>query len=66
MTSTKTKRFDAVLESRRWKAAVSQQTQGMTRGEVLTFFSKERVISTLAEMRDAGGSAIVREEPPAQ
>ena len=65
MKTTKTKTFDAVTESRRWKAAVSRQTADMTREEVLAFFNKERVLAALGEMR-AGNeqTCIVREDLP--
>ena len=66
------KKFDAVAESRRWKAAVSRQTQGMTRAEVLAYFNRDRcrqgsdghrVVSY--DPADAVESTcIVREDPP--
>ena len=40
---TKTKPFDAVAESRRWKEAVARKTEGMTRAEVLAYFDREAV-----------------------
>jgi hypothetical protein len=40
---TKTKTFDAVAESRKWKESVGRQTQGMTREEVLAYFDREAV-----------------------
>ena len=65
MKTTKPKTFDAVAESRRWKAAVSQQTAGMTREQVLAFFNKDRVIAALGTIRHADEPAcILREEPP--
>ena len=60
MKTTKTKSFDAVAESRRWKEAVSRQTAGMTREQVLAFFNKERALAELHE----GPAAVVREDPP--
>ena len=39
----KTKTFDAVGESRKWKEEIAQQTQGMTREQVLAYFDKEAV-----------------------
>ena len=63
----KTKHFDAVAESRRWKEATSRQTAGMTHEEVLAFFNKERVLASLGEMRGAAEqTCVVREEPPKQ
>ena len=65
MKTMKTKTFDAVAESRRWKEAVSRQTEGMTREQVLTFFNKERSLAALGKMRPAEDSAyVLREEPP--
>jgi hypothetical protein len=49
----KTKTFDAVLESRRWKANVAQQTQSMNREQVLEFFDKDKALAALAKMRQA-------------
>lgn len=39
----KTKTFDAMAESRRWKESVARQTEGMTREEVLAYFDREAV-----------------------
>ncbi|MBK8038330.1 MAG: hypothetical protein IPK22_14545 [Verrucomicrobiaceae bacterium] len=49
----KPKTFDAVLESRRWKAAVAEKTQTMSREQVLAFFDKDKVLLALAKMRQA-------------
>jgi hypothetical protein len=49
----KTKTFDAVTESRRWKAAVSEKTRGMSREQVLAFFDKDKVLASLAQRRQA-------------
>jgi hypothetical protein len=40
---TKTKTFDAVAESRKWKESVARDTEGMTREEVLAYFAREAV-----------------------
>ena len=40
---TKTKAFDAVAESRKWKESVGRATEGMTREEVLAYFDREAV-----------------------
>ena len=40
---TKTKTFDAVAESRKWKETVGRETEGMTREEVLAYFDREAV-----------------------
>ena len=49
----KTKTFDAVTESRRWKAAVARKTQDMSREQVLAFFDKDKALAALAQMRDS-------------
>ncbi len=49
----KPKTFDAVLESRRWKADVAQKTQSMNREQVLAFFDKDKALIALAQMRQA-------------
>ena len=53
MKPMKTKTFDAVTESRRWKAAVAQKTQSMSREQVLAFFDKGKALAALAQMRQA-------------
>jgi hypothetical protein len=40
---TKTKTFDAVAESRKWKESAARETEGMTREEVLACFDREAV-----------------------
>jgi hypothetical protein len=40
---TKTKTFDAVAESRKWKESVGRETEGMTREEVLAYFDRAAV-----------------------
>ena len=40
---TKTKTFDAVAESRKWKESVARDTEGMTREEVLAYFDPKAV-----------------------
>jgi len=40
---TKTKTFDAVAESRKWKESVGRATEGMTREEVLAYFDRGAV-----------------------
>jgi len=40
---TKTKPFDAVAESRKWKEAVARETAGMSREQVLTYFDRDAV-----------------------
>ena len=62
MRTTKTKSFDAVTQSRRWKEAVMRQTERMTREEALAFFGKAAALAALrsAEQESCG----VREEPP--
>jgi hypothetical protein len=47
----KTKTLDAVTEFRRWKAAVAEKTQAMSRAQVLAFFDKDKALTALAQMR---------------
>jgi hypothetical protein len=64
MKTTKPKKFDTVLESRRWKAAVSRETQGMTREQILAYFDKDRVLAALrASLQANEPSSTIREEP---
>ncbi len=63
MKTTKTKTFDTVTESRRWKAAVTRQTAGMSRAELLEFFNKPRATNIYkSELEEE--TCVVREEPP--
>jgi hypothetical protein len=39
----KTKEFDAVAESRKWKEAVAKETEGMTPEETLAYFDRAAV-----------------------
>ena len=65
MKAIKTKGFDAVAESRRWKEAVARQTEGLEPDDVLAFFDKRALLTVLQNMRkSAPQSATVREEPP--
>ena len=60
---TKTKTFDAVLESRRWKESVAQRTAGMSRAEVLEFFNSAR--KAVPQSHEAAEeSCVMREKPP--
>ena len=60
---TKTKTFDAVIESRRWKESVTQRTAGMSRAEVLEFFNS--VNPAVHQRREtAEETCVMREEPP--
>ena len=63
MKTTKTKTFDTVTESRRWKAAVTRQTSGMSCAELLEFFNKPRATITYAP-EPSEETCILREEPP--
>jgi hypothetical protein len=40
---TKSKSFNAVAESRKWKESVVRETEGMTREEVLAYFDRDAV-----------------------
>ncbi len=51
MKTTKTKTFDAVLESRRWKEEVSCQTKSMSHEQVLAFFDRDKALAGLAKLR---------------
>lgn len=65
MKTMKTKTFDAVAESRRLKEAVSRQTAGMTREQLLAFFNKDRAIAALETIRHADEeTCLVREDSP--
>ena len=39
----RTKTFDAVAESRKWKEAVAKETQGMTPEQTLAYFDRAAV-----------------------
>ena len=39
----RTKKFDAVAESRKWKEAVAKETEGMTTEEVMAYFDRAAV-----------------------
>jgi len=40
---TKTKKFDAVNESRKWKESVAAETNGLSTQEVLKYFERKAV-----------------------
>ncbi len=60
---TKTKTFDTVRESRRWKESVVQRTAGMSRAEVLEFFNSARVAAPQRH-ETVEETCVVREDPP--
>jgi hypothetical protein len=60
---TKTKTFDAVRESRRWKESVMQRTAGMSRTEVLEFFNSARA-AVPQRHETPEETCVLREEPP--
>lgn len=39
----RTKKFDAVAESRKWKEAVAKETEGMTSEQIMTYFDRAAV-----------------------
>jgi hypothetical protein len=39
----RTKKFDAVAESRKWKEAVAKETEGMTPEQTLAYFDRAAV-----------------------
>jgi len=50
--ATKTKLFDAVIESRKWKEAVARETAGMTREQLLAYFDREKTLERMREARE--------------
>jgi hypothetical protein len=60
---TKTKTFDAVRESRRWKESVVQRTAGMNRAEVLEFFNGARSVAPQRH-EPLEESSVLREDAP--
>jgi hypothetical protein len=46
----KPKTFDAVIESRRWKAAVALKAQSMNRAQVLAFFDKDKALAKMRQV----------------
>ena len=60
---TKTKTFDAVIESRRWKKSVAQHTAGMSRAEVLGFFNSAKA-ATHQRHETVDETCVLREDPP--
>ena len=40
---TKTKTFDAVAESRKWKESVGRASEGMSREQVVAYFDRDAV-----------------------
>ena len=38
-----TKKFDAVIESRKWKESIAEETCGMTVEEVVAYFDRKTV-----------------------
>jgi hypothetical protein len=49
--ATRKKNFDAVLASRRWKEAVARKTAGMSAGQVLAFFNRDKALSRMQSCR---------------
>ena len=43
MKTSKTKQFDAVMESRKWKETVSRETEGMTPSQAVAYFDRTAV-----------------------
>ncbi len=51
----RTKKFDAVAESRKWKEAVAKETEGMTPEETIAYFDRAAVRRRFeAALRRAG------------
>jgi hypothetical protein len=49
--ATRKKTFDAVLASRRWKETVARKTSGMSAGQVLAFFNRDKALSRMQSCR---------------
>jgi hypothetical protein len=49
--ATRKKTFDAVAESRRWKETVARKTGGMTTGQLLAFFNRDKAVSRMQAWR---------------
>lgn len=47
--TTKTKIFDAVIESRKWKVRVAEETANMSPAEISEYFSPERTRQKIRE-----------------
>ncbi len=62
----RTKKFDAVAESRKWKEAVAKETEGMTRDETLAHFDRvavrRRFEEALRRAEQAGKAEREKEE----
>ena len=41
--NARTKKFDAVAESRKWKEAVAKETEGMTPEQIVAYFDRAAV-----------------------
>ena len=45
------KTFDAVLASRRWKESVARKTAGITAGQTIEFFNRDKALSRMRSCR---------------
>lgn len=56
----RTKKFDAVAESRKWKEAVAEETKGMTVEQTIAYFDRaavrQRFDAALRRAEEAGTS----------
>jgi len=60
----RTKTFDAVAESRRWKEAVAKETEGMTPEQTIAYFDRAAVrrrFETALRQAEQTGEARVEE-----
>mgnify|MGYP000397904944 CR=1 FL=1 len=60
----RTKTFDAVAESRKWKEAVAEATQGMTVEQTLAYFDRatvrRRFQAALRQAEQVGHTAVAK------
>jgi len=61
----RTKEFDAVAESRKWKEAVAKETKGMTVEQTIAYFDRavvrQRFEAALRRAEQAGESGVEEE-----
>ncbi len=55
--ATKTKKFDAVAESRNWKQTVGQKTAAMNPAALLTFFNRDKALAQMQAWRKKSSRA---------
>ncbi len=61
----RTKRFDAVAESRKWKEAVARETEALTSEQTIAYFDRTAVRQRFeAALRRADGEGKTQTERP--